>query len=579
MHRCLVVRELLTSIFEFHDRKRELSVLARTCRAFADPALDILWRELACLSTLIKATVPSHLWEDVSPRGLSEIVTLFFRGPPAPSDLNRFAYYASRVRSLGTNEAGREGAGEKIDPSVFHYLHEYQPTSPILPRLRHLVWNILNPNALSSVDHFLGPNILYLQLSVFAHHSQQDIMFTFDRIQHKCVNLEEIHMADRTKSPVIAEARSRFMGSLANLRVLSLTLGCRTLGYRAMIHFSNLQLLEKLTLTIRALSPTTVKDANWHQTYAIPETPFPRLQVLSIETAAMDFCFALLSLVQESPLQTMHLDYDPYDVMPTPDYPADGPALGDRAFKRLRFLDVSVPELAGCIALFRPLHLTALEKLDVRIAVPAEDDLERFVVVCSQCCSPSTLTFLRLSQRSAFVGNLCHPSGVILPILPFSRLTDLIMLPGGHVEVDDSLADDMASAWPELECIAIGASDHTKGRGRITLGGLVPFARHCRKLRCVRLAIDLHGALPQLPSLTVELDGLGNPSVRELWFGLCPMPPDKVEEVAKFLKSLFPMLELLHAYHSGGCGQRSRALGGSDEVCPWSIVRAEVLST
>ncbi|TFK55530.1 hypothetical protein OE88DRAFT_630514 [Heliocybe sulcata] len=575
MHRCLLIPELLSNIFEFQERKRELAILARTCRAFGDPALDVLWRDLSSLSTLIKATVPPHLWEDVSPRGLSEIVTLFFRGPPAPSDLNRFAYYASRVQTLGRSDVGRDGTcGEKIDPSVFHYLHQHRPTSAILPRLRRLVWNIVNANALSCINFFLGPNVRYVHLSLFAHHSQSDITATLDHIKEKCAALEEICMVDRTKSAVIAEARSQFMGSLASLRVISLTLGCRTLGYRAMVHLANLRHLEKLTLTIRALSPATVRDAHWNQLYPIPDAPFPQLRTLSVETAAMDFCFALLSLVQDSPVQTLHLDYDPYDSLPPPEYPTGGPTVGERTFQKLQFLDVSTPCLAVCTTLFKSLRLTAVEKLDVRIAVPAEDDLERFIAVVSRCFSSSSLTSLHVVQRSPFVGSSCHTSDIILPLLQFSKLTDMVLLPGGHIELDDDVAGDMARSWPELQCITIGAGDHAKRSRRISLAGLIPFAIHCDKLRYIRLGIDSAGILP--PVNHAESTVPSNTSVNELWIGLCPLPHDKAQEVATFLGHLFPGLQLLHAYHSSECGQWSWRYGGG-EVCPWAAVRKEIL--
>ncbi|KAI6132586.1 hypothetical protein EDD16DRAFT_1533246 [Pisolithus croceorrhizus] len=57
MHRCLLITEILRLIIEFlaHEYfvtrletrsipRKDVARLARTCRAFMDPALDVLWK-------------------------------------------------------------------------------------------------------------------------------------------------------------------------------------------------------------------------------------------------------------------------------------------------------------------------------------------------------------------------------------------------------------------------------------------------------------------------------------------------------------------------------------------------------
>lgn len=81
MHRCLQVFEVISQIFSEIDghvydtrmryptriRHREaaalrtLAGLARTCRAFKEPALDVLWREIPDLFVLIKHLMPEEL--------------------------------------------------------------------------------------------------------------------------------------------------------------------------------------------------------------------------------------------------------------------------------------------------------------------------------------------------------------------------------------------------------------------------------------------------------------------------------------------------------------------------------------
>lgn len=74
MHHCLYLEEILRVIFDYVDaheydpvrfivirRKaasEALAALARTCRTFQGPALDVLWREIPSLFVLIGYLMP-----------------------------------------------------------------------------------------------------------------------------------------------------------------------------------------------------------------------------------------------------------------------------------------------------------------------------------------------------------------------------------------------------------------------------------------------------------------------------------------------------------------------------------------
>jgi len=75
MHACLRAPELLLNIFNYvHDdevnervflkrrpRTATLPALARACKDFTEPALDITWRSLPSLVPLL-ACIPLHRW-------------------------------------------------------------------------------------------------------------------------------------------------------------------------------------------------------------------------------------------------------------------------------------------------------------------------------------------------------------------------------------------------------------------------------------------------------------------------------------------------------------------------------------
>ena len=64
MHHCLQIQELLSIIFCHYDGaydSKMLARLARTCKAFQDPALDILWHAQKTLLPLLKC-LPPNAW-------------------------------------------------------------------------------------------------------------------------------------------------------------------------------------------------------------------------------------------------------------------------------------------------------------------------------------------------------------------------------------------------------------------------------------------------------------------------------------------------------------------------------------
>lgn len=75
MHRTLHILEIIVDVFSLLDKK-SLSVLARTCRSFHEPALDLLWREQESLLPLLKC-LPQNQWvEEKTALGTTILVSL-----------------------------------------------------------------------------------------------------------------------------------------------------------------------------------------------------------------------------------------------------------------------------------------------------------------------------------------------------------------------------------------------------------------------------------------------------------------------------------------------------------------------
>jgi hypothetical protein len=61
MHRCLSIVEVQRTIFREIYMDASLARLARTCRAFNDSALDVLWETLESFTILVQC-LPRDLW-------------------------------------------------------------------------------------------------------------------------------------------------------------------------------------------------------------------------------------------------------------------------------------------------------------------------------------------------------------------------------------------------------------------------------------------------------------------------------------------------------------------------------------
>ncbi|OBZ66705.1 hypothetical protein A0H81_13154 [Grifola frondosa] len=96
MHRCLLVAEVWRRIVEEAETTSSLAALARTCRAFKDTALDILWCNQRGLENIIKCISPDVLEE----RPGDVVPLLYFKRPLRDSDLYRFDFYAPRIKVL-----------------------------------------------------------------------------------------------------------------------------------------------------------------------------------------------------------------------------------------------------------------------------------------------------------------------------------------------------------------------------------------------------------------------------------------------------------------------------------------------
>ncbi len=179
-------KKLLEVILETTGGRRSVSRLARTCKAFKEPALDVLWRDLDSLtpllglfpSTLLKrarrpglglvrllslsAPQESLLTRVLAPAASALLSTLDEQTkPPEREDWSRVLAYGVRVKSIGYVELSGN-----IAPSILPMLEEHRPVTYILPNLTSLTWKVETAANLERCRMFMGPHVEAVTLEV-----------------------------------------------------------------------------------------------------------------------------------------------------------------------------------------------------------------------------------------------------------------------------------------------------------------------------------------------------------------------------------------------------------------------------
>ncbi|KAI0660318.1 hypothetical protein C8Q70DRAFT_1044341 [Cubamyces menziesii] len=149
-----VTQKLLEAILETPGGRRSVSRLARTCKAFKEPALNVLWRDLDSLTPLL-GLFPSTILRRARRPGLG------LTKPPEKQDWVRFLAYAERVRSI----AYVESSGN-IHPTILPLLDEHKPVQHLLPNLTSLTWKVESAASLERCRMFLGPKVEAVVLEV-----------------------------------------------------------------------------------------------------------------------------------------------------------------------------------------------------------------------------------------------------------------------------------------------------------------------------------------------------------------------------------------------------------------------------
>ncbi|KAF9001500.1 hypothetical protein BDQ17DRAFT_1358311 [Cyathus striatus] len=526
-----LIPEILRLICEEIDSKSTLASLARTCKAFEHPALDVLWSTLVEFYPLAKC-LPAHLLEEkvrVDSRVPVDrrVRYIVLRKPLVPGDCQRLSHYAGKVRAFSSkHHAFRTlpypGIHLQVDVSVFQGIQLVMQNDKLFPKIQCLtLWSRDNFSDFSFAHLFMGPRLNYVDL--LFNKSHFPVSF-FSKLRDLYPTLK--HLAFTFGAPNDDESDNKQGTQLMSKSVCNKQiwqnleyLGVPNLTYEALLRLSWLPALKQLRL------------GRWR-----PDVVNPRI-------------------------------------------------LKAGGFLSLQIFLIDTINALDCIPLFKMMDSSPIVELTLTMRKTQDDEsYKQLFTAISKHCRHDTLKIIHSRDGMADIGTFI-PAGEMLkyesikPLLGFPNIEIFRMeVARGFYVTDSSATKEMATSWKNLIILDIELvlTRRSCMQSTITLNGLLPFAEHCRNLRELGLFFDATDP----PDVDDQDFGKNSQTaLTRLYVGDSPARfPDRI---SFFLASCFPALELIDTVDTIDHGrsrehQRIENMVSRDELV-WKFVNDQLL--
>ncbi|KAJ7622917.1 hypothetical protein DFH06DRAFT_1231283 [Mycena polygramma] len=274
----LIFAELLSPYPNENLSHRDLAALARTCRTFQEPALDLLWREQTTLANMLRC-LPSYLWQE------KDIL-----GPIRTEDWNVPLSYASRIQKLALSDSKFHTA------DIFETIRSGLPCDYLCPNLKRLVFQLNTDSLFPSIHLFLGPKVVDVYMS-----PPSSRISSLSGLPLRCRDLKRLPWITYSwqHDDLLLATDSEIALSLERIEDLDVD----KLDRAAIEHLSRLPTLQSLSLyspQSRHLEPSsrcpsrTLEDS--------PHYLFPALRDLCFSDTTFDFVLEFLDMLTEGRL-------------------------------------------------------------------------------------------------------------------------------------------------------------------------------------------------------------------------------------------------------------------------------------
>lgn len=529
-------RKLLEIIQGTQSGSRTVARLARTCKAFNEPAMDVLWNELDSFLPLI-GLFPAYIMKK------ARRPTLGLAKMPVDADWKDVLSYADRVSKITYDESTRD-----VPITIFPVFEGRSPRQWILPNLTHLVWKCDTPAGLDRGKTFLNPGLQSLTLEV----------------GHKFSNL--------TDFLALLSARTR----LNNFSLVSL--GQLPEDFSRVM--AQQDLLEKVSIV--APGSLDAKVGKWVS--ELPELRSLKLDLTGQGKGSVEGFFDEISpgsgsstpLSEDSRDSGVFSELDYTEVKKTTAFSRSGDA-GRGACPQLRQLHLTGQ--AGNIVTFLKRLAGHIHTLELAIEDPPEE--QDWQDLCAVICDKlsGSLKSLRIVSavplkqmelpRSS--GRFQDPTSRRLPLSHFTSLPELaefeIDLPESVV-FDNSDIAHLATICPAIEVLKLCPQARWPANlapPSVTLEGIAPLTAGCERLHTLELALTARAGSDQI----LNASSVSSGSLNRLQVGHSHLKDSL--QVAILLSHLAPHLDNLKWLNERG--PRSNTLNmnadGWHKVCEY----------
>ncbi|GJE91572.1 hypothetical protein PsYK624_077220 [Phanerochaete sordida] len=529
MHSSLLVDEIAHTVALCSGDEATVARLARVCRAFYEPALDVLWAQTPLVLEKLLLCLPSdavyttrcsiHTGSSTS----SPLVCGGLRRTILPLEWDRFIHHARRVKSVKLAILPTILASDTAHADSVH------ATRTCFEALR---------------AHFNGGSIF----SSLQELSTSDLFEPWlDLLIHR--RLTSFHFENENPE-VLPKVLTKLAPCVPDLRILNTTLWGSGDREEAQAHEALLALCVNLTSlrtncpislsTLHGLAPashlkTLLLTSSVLPSHSSPELPqqymlFERLECLQLSSSAEDLTY-FLHIVSLPAIRRIELS----------------PVINDPEAE-FAVLAISIPHTR--------LLLNALAK---------HSSLEEiYIYLCPSIESSDIL------------------SGDALLVLARLRSITCLSIPIRRVCLRPDHIVAMAAAWPRLQSLALGAWDprilsaDTNFHPSICIEDLYPLAQHCPDLRT--LAVSIAGDIAPLVPFTNDESTAVHWSLQELRLQeSCLQSGVECTRVANFLSAVFPGARNKFLMNDRHCRSEISAVLAQDAALADTIyLRAEV---
>ncbi|KAF7973289.1 hypothetical protein HWV62_15665 [Athelia sp. TMB] len=500
-HHCLSIPEILKIIFSYLVLGTDavdvdvdtgsLFASALVCKAFLNPALDILWENLDSFVPLAKL-LPCDLWEERDTLLADD--TLRFHRPVTSDDFVAMMPYSRRVRSFMFTDSPRRD--HSIDNKAYRALllasNVFLHGNPLLPGLRSLVIDCYDAEDAWSTQIFLSDKLRKLVIQLPSAETSLPHRAILSVLSVKSPKIEEIYCTQiRVALPVFGTVLSLMVCKMQNLHAVRFPNHALTAA--ALGHLASLPNLH--TIELLAFDMQSAASSAWATKFFVP---FAALQCIIL--IAGDWVTLIKFAEQLIPPQ-------------------------------LEIFNAEVDQEPR-ITSFQ------LRQLTTYLAARSSASLSR--VALRGVCNSSTEDPYGMPVELSTID--------IAPLLQCSNLIHLsLSLRCSTVSFDDKFVHSLSKAWPKLRHLNLAAGMKEGGHltSKCTPISIVHLARNCPNLEWIGLVID---ASKRNIWTTEEIFGTCAHKMRHLRVGNAPIQQESVKDMACLLSAVFPGLEHIVAW-------------------------------